>query len=118
MASWTVTIEPSRRLPPAVRAAVGLDTWDDAEVVVVRDAAGAIVAASGYVRCRLIHGLWVDPRHRRRPDLAWALWRALRGTAEEVSLTQVPHGSRWEHWLARVGAVRLPGASWAWRARR
>lgn len=85
---------------------------EDAEVLVVEDAAGAIVGCWAVIRYVHVEGLWIHPDHRKRGRVGAHLWRAMVEAARALGAGAVLTGAiddQVRRLIAHAGGTKLPG---------
>ena len=102
-------------------ATTGVDyaTWSkldpaSAEIVIVEDESGRIVATWGTFAVRHVEGFWVHPDHQKRGAVLRRLFLGMRNVLQRFGMTHVVTGAQTTEvadLLQSAGATRLPGES-------
>lgn len=89
----------------------------DADVIVVEDEAGAIVACSSIFRRDHVEFTWIAEEHRDSPRVFWSLLQGIKATAKRRGSARILTASmddRMTEFLLRMHADRLPGEHFVW----
>lgn len=89
----------------------------DADVVVVEDADGAIVACSSLFQRDHLEGSWIAEAHRDTPGVFWSLLQGIKATAKRrgsARLVTASEDDRMTEFLMRMHAEPLPGQHFVW----
>lgn len=90
---------------------------EDADVLVVEDADGAIVGCSSLFRRDHLEGTWIAEGHRNEPGVFWSLFQGIKATAKRRGTDRLVTGSiddRMTTFLLRQHAVVMPGDQFVW----
>lgn len=91
----------------------------DADVIVVEDGEGRIVACSSLFARDHVEFTWIDAAHRGHPGTVRQLLDGIRQTARRRGTVRLLTASEDEdalmtHLLGKLGAERLPGIHFVW----
>jgi hypothetical protein len=89
----------------------------DADVVVVEDDAGAIVACSSIFSRDHVEGTWIAESHRNAPRVFWSLLEGIKATGKRRGTSRLLTASmddRMTQFLQRQHAEQLPGLHFVW----
>lgn len=89
----------------------------DADVIVVEDADGQIVACSSIFARDHVECTWIEDGHRNSPGVFWQLFRGIKATAKRRGSALVLTAAmddRMSDFLASMRAERIPGVHYVW----